>query len=101
GAEPWRLPPGGMVPDIGALALAALALAGIVLGLGLIENPIVTGEPVGGPFLNLILLGYGVPALLAGVLALVSRGTRPRPYGTTAAAAAVVLALAYLTLQVR
>jgi uncharacterized membrane protein len=45
-------------------------------------------------------LGYGVPALLAGVLALVSRGTRPRPYGAAAAAAAVALALAYLTLQV-
>ena len=101
GLERLRLRTGSMVHNIGALALAALALAGIVLGLGLIENPIVTGEPVGGPFLNLILLGYGVPALLAGVLALVSRGTRPRPYGTTAAAAAVVLALAYLTLQVR
>ncbi len=101
GLERLRLRTGSMVHDIGALALAALALAGIVLGLGLIENPIVTGEPVGGPFLNLILLGYGVPALLAGGLALVSRGTRPRPYGTTAAAAAVVLALAYLTLQVR
>ncbi len=100
GLERLRLRTGSVVHDIGALALAALALAGIVLGLGLIENPIATGEPVGGAFLNLILLGYGVPALLAGVLALVSRGTRPRPYGTTAASAAVALALAYLTLQV-
>jgi uncharacterized membrane protein len=100
GLERLRLRTGSVVHDIGALALAALALAGIVLGLGLIENPIATGEPVGGPFLNLILLGYGVPALLAGVLALVSRGTRPRPYGTTAAATAVALALGYLTLQV-
>jgi uncharacterized membrane protein len=100
GLERLRQRTGSTVHNIGALVIAALALAGIVLGLGLIENPIVTGEPVGGPFLNLILLGYGVPALLAGVLALVSRGTRPRPYGAAAAAAAVALALAYLTLQV-
>ena len=100
GLERLRLRTGSVVHNVGALALAALALAGIVLGLGLIENPILTGEPVGGPFLNLILLGYGVPALLAGVLALVSRGVRPPVYGTVAAVAAVALALAYLTLQV-
>ena len=100
GLERLRLRTGSVVHDIGALATAALALAGIVLGLGLFENPLATGEPVGGPFLNLILLGYGAPALLAGVLALVSRGTRPRAYGTAAAVAAVGLSLAYLTLQV-
>jgi uncharacterized membrane protein len=95
-----RLRTNGVVHNVGALAIAALALAGIVLGLGLLENPVATGEPVGGPFFNLILLGYGVPALLAGVLALVARGVRPQPYSTTAAIAAVALALAYLTLQV-
>jgi uncharacterized membrane protein len=71
-----------------------------VFGLGLSENPFFTGEPVGGPVFNLILLGYGIPALLAGVLGLVAREARPRPYGTIAAIAAVALALAYLTLQV-
>jgi uncharacterized membrane protein len=100
GLERLRLRTGSVVHNVGALAVAALALAGIVLGLGLIDNPILTGEPVGGPFFNLILLGYGVPALLAGVLALVARAVRPRAYGTIAAIAAVGLALAYLTLQV-
>jgi uncharacterized membrane protein len=100
GLERLRLRTGSLIHNVAALALAALALAGIVAGLGLIDNPILTGEPVGGPFFNLILLGYGVPALLAGVLALVARGVRPRPYGIIAAITAVGLALGYLTLQV-
>ena len=32
---------------------------------------------VGGPFINLILLGYGIPAVLAIALAMTTRGTRP------------------------
>ena len=34
-----------------------------------------TGEPVGGPFFNHILLGYGMPAVLLGVLARVVSDT--------------------------
>jgi uncharacterized membrane protein len=100
GLERVRLRTGSLIHNIAALAIAALALAGIVFGLGVAGNPLVTGESVGGPLINLILLGYGVTALLAGVLALVARGTRPPAYSTAAAVAAVVLALAYLTLQV-
>jgi uncharacterized membrane protein len=100
GLERLRLRSGSLVHNVGALAIAALALVAIVFGLGLIDNPLTTGEPVGGPFFNLILLGYGLPALLAGVLALVARGVRPPAYSTTMAIAAVALALAYLTLQV-
>jgi uncharacterized membrane protein len=100
GLERLRLRTRSVVHDLGALASAALALAAIVLGLGFIDNPLSTGEPVGGPFLNLILLGYGIPALLCGALALVARAARPRPYAITAAITAVALALAYLTLQV-
>src|SRR5580704_17742201 len=100
GLERLRLRSRSVIHDIGALAVAALAFVGIVLGLGLIDNPIATGEPVGGPLINLILLGYGVQAVLAGVLALVTRGVRPRPFSTTAAILAVGLGLAYLTLQV-
>ena len=58
-------------------------------------------DPVGGPFVNLILLGYGLPALLAAALALIARTTRPLAYRVVAAATAVALALAYLTLEVR
>jgi uncharacterized membrane protein len=89
------------VHDIGALIIAALTLAAIVFGLGIAENPLITGAPVGGPFINLILLGYGLPAVLAAVLALTARGVRPPQYSATAAVTAVALALLYLTLEVR
>ncbi|HEY6257984.1 MAG TPA: DUF2339 domain-containing protein [Xanthobacteraceae bacterium] len=100
GLERLRLRTRSVIHNFSALAIAVVALAQIVLGLGLIENPTITGAPVGGPFFNLILLGYGLPALLAAVLALVTRGLRPQAYSTTAAVVAVALALSYLTLQV-
>ena len=55
---------------IGARLLALALLFTIVFGLGAEFDPWQTGEPVGGPIINLVLLGYGIPALLAGVLAL-------------------------------
>jgi uncharacterized membrane protein len=89
-----------IIHDAGALIIAGLALAGIVFGLVLAENPLLTGEPVGGVFFNLILLGYGLPAVLAIILALIARTTRPMPYRAIAAAVSVGLALLYLSLQV-
>jgi uncharacterized membrane protein len=91
---------GSVVHDAGALILAGLTLLAIVFGLALAENPLLTFKPVGGLFFNLILLGYGLPAILATALALVTRGTRPEAYRIIAAVTAVSLALAYLTLQV-
>jgi uncharacterized membrane protein len=64
-------------------------------------NPMMTGERVGGTFFNLILLGYGFPAVLAIALALTTRDHRPMQYRWIAAATAFVLSVAYLTLQVR
>jgi len=100
GLERLRARSGSIVHDVAAVVLAALALVGIVFGLWGFENPLMTGEPVGGAFVNLILLGYGLPAVLAAVLALVARGTRPYGYRVVAAVAAVGLALAFLSLEV-
>jgi uncharacterized membrane protein len=80
GLEWLRGRTGSIVYDVGAVVVAAVTLAAIVIGLGIAENPLVTDAPVGGPFLNLILLGYGLPAVLAIVLALVARRTRPMAY---------------------
>jgi uncharacterized membrane protein len=101
GLERLRLRSYSMVHDIGALVIAALTLAAIVLGLGMIENPFFTGAPVGGRFVNLVLLGYGLPAVLTAILALISRGVRPKEYSAVAAVTAVALALVYLSLEVR
>jgi len=100
GLEWLRVRTGSVVYDVGARIIAGMTLVAIVIGLGFAENPLVTDEPVGGPFLNLILLGYGLPAVLAIVLALVARRTRSISYRAVSAAASVALALAYLTLQV-
>jgi uncharacterized membrane protein len=101
GLERLRLRSHSVVHDVAALVIAALTLAAIVVGLGMIENPFLTGTPVGGRFVNLILLGYGLPALLTAILALVSRGHRPREYSAVAAVTSVALALMYLSLEVR
>lgn len=90
-----------VIHNIGALIIAGLTLLAIVFGLGLVGNPMLWPGPVGGPFFNLILLGYALPALLSIVLALITRGVRPRAYSIVASVVAVGLALAYFTLQVR
>jgi uncharacterized membrane protein len=58
-------------------------------------------SPVGGAIVNLIMLAYGLPAVLAIALALIARTTRPLSYRIAAAITAVILALFYLTLEVR
>jgi uncharacterized membrane protein len=101
GLEHVRHRTGSVVHDVGAVIVAALTAAGVVIGLWMADNPLLSGEPVGsGPF-NLILLGYGIPAVLAIVLALRTRNVRPHGYRITAAAFAVLLMLSYLTLEVR
>jgi uncharacterized membrane protein len=90
-----------IVHDIGAMAMAALSLLAVVFDLSYAFDPHLSHTPVGGAFVNLILLGYGLPAVLAITLALIARTTRPLSYRITAAITAVALALFYLTLEVR
>ena len=86
-----------IVHNIGALVVAGIALTGIVFGLFIVENPVFTGSNVGGRVFNLILLGYGLPAVLAITLALIARTTRPMGYRAVAAVTSVVPALAFLS----
>jgi uncharacterized membrane protein len=90
-----------IIHDAGALIIAALTLAAIVFGLGFAGNPMIWPYNVGGGIFNLIMLGYGFPAVLAATLALATRDRRPAAYSQFSAVVAVALALAYLSLQVR
>jgi uncharacterized membrane protein len=101
GLERLRQYTRSIIHDVGALIIAGLTLSAIVFGLLLANNPMFTGEPVGGPVFNLVLLGYALPAVLAAALALYTRGLRPRYYSLIAAIVAVTLALSYLSLEVR
>ena len=56
---------------------------------------------VGGVFFNLLLLGYAMPAVLALLLSYAVAGQRPARYANTIAAFALVLALTYVTFEIR
>jgi uncharacterized membrane protein len=90
-----------VVHDVGAIVVAALTLLAIAFDLAYVFDPQLRTTPVGGPFVNLILLAYGLPAVLAIALALIARTTRPLSYRIVAAITAVALGLFYLTLEVR
>jgi uncharacterized membrane protein len=99
GLERVRGRTGSIVHDIGALIVAALTLGAVILDLA---NAIIGPFPlVATPFFNVILLGHGLPAVLAIILALIARGTRPMWYRAIAAITAVTLALFYLSLEVQ
>jgi uncharacterized membrane protein len=101
GLERLRVHTKSIVHDIGAQIIAIVTLLAIVFGLVVTLNPQSTGRPVVGTFFNLILLGYGIPAVLAAILAVVARESRPLVYRSIAAAVAVGLSILYLGLEVR
>jgi uncharacterized membrane protein len=84
-------------------AVHVAGVAGILLATTslLMTNPMVTGEEIGdGPLLAALFLGYLAPAIAAAVYALKTR-ERGDWQAPVAAAAALVLTLAYVTLEVR
>ncbi len=100
GLEHIRGRSGSVVHNAGALIVAALTLVCILLDLFVAvakEIPPVAGDA----FFNMVLVGYGLPAILAIGLALVARTTRPISYRAIAAITAVALALFYLSLEVQ
>jgi uncharacterized membrane protein len=101
GLEHVRRRTGSIVHNAGACIVAGLTLAAIIADLAYVTDPDLASNPVGGAFVNTILLGYGIPAVLAITLALIARTTRPLPYRAVAAITAMTLALFYLTLEVR
>ncbi len=101
GLERLRLRSHSVIHNVGAIAVTALAAILIVFGLFLIEMPMETGAPVGGLVFNNLLLGYALPAILALLLSYAVAGHRPKFYANTVAGFALVLALFYISLQVR
>ncbi len=92
----------GPVFATATLIAGTAGFAIIILAHFLFYNPLFSGEPVGtGIVFNDLLLGYAVPALLAAILYLVTRTTRPAAYAATAGGLAIALAFAYLSLTVR
>jgi uncharacterized membrane protein len=92
---------GSLVHDIGALLLTAIAGLISLFGLLLLENPLLSSIDVGGAFINRLLLGYAVPAVLMLLLSYAGAGRRPAFYANSIAASALVMALSYVTFEIR
>ncbi len=101
GLERLRIRSGSIVHNVGAVLLTAFAGLASLFGLLALENPMLWPEDVGGSLINLLLLGYALPAVLALLLSYAVAGYRPASYANTIAAGALVLALTYVTFEIR
>jgi uncharacterized membrane protein len=101
GLERLWIRTGSIVHNFSALLLAAFAALASVFGLLLMDNPLFWPVNIGGEFINALLLGYALPAVLALLLSYAVAGRRPASYANTIAGAALVLALSYVTLEIR
>jgi uncharacterized membrane protein len=101
GLERLRIRTGSIVHNVSAVLLTVFAAIATLFGLMLLETPIIWPIDVGGVFINLLLLAYAAPAVLALLLSYVVAGQRRAGYANTIAAAALVLALTYVTFEIR
>ena len=100
GLERLYLRTRSIVHNQAAVVLTLFAGIAVVLGLFMIVNPLFNPADVGGVIFNLLLLGYALPAVLALLLSYSVVG-RPAEYANAIAGGALILALAYVTLQIR
>jgi uncharacterized membrane protein len=101
GLERLRVRTGSRVHDIGAVLLTVFAGLAAIFGLMLLETPMLRPINVGGSFLNVLLLGYALPAVLTLLLSYAVAGRRHVYYANTIAAGALILALTYVSLEIR
>jgi uncharacterized membrane protein len=101
GLERLRIRSGSIVHNFSAVVLTVFAGLASLFGLLFLDNPAVWPIDVGGAFINLILLGYALPSLLMLLLSYAMAGRRRTGYANTIAAGALVLALGYVTLEIR
>jgi uncharacterized membrane protein len=101
GLERLRTRSGSIIHNVGAVLLTLDAGLVTVFGLMMLESPMLWPIDVGGVLINLLLLAYALPAVLALLLSYAVAGRRPAAYANTIAAAALVLALTYVTFEIR
>jgi len=101
GLERMRIRTGSVIHNLGALLLTWFAGLAILFGLFFIANPAIWSIRIEGTFINPLILGYAIPAVLALLLSYAVAGHRAAAYTNTIAAGALVLALAWITLEIR
>ena len=101
------LAPNALFPRAAPVVLAANIFAGAALvcaaaALGVLVNPVVSGEPIGGGvFWNALLLAYAAPAALCAALANVARRRSRLRLAQASSIAAILLVFGYATLETR
>lgn len=83
GLERLRIRTGSVIHNAGAILLTAFAGLAALFGLMGLENPVLWSIEVGGTIINLLLLGYALPAVLALLLSYAVAGRRPVAYANT------------------
>ncbi len=79
-----------------------LSMPIIIIGLGVVENPLFSGERIVGiPVFSSLLLAYLLPAAAALLLSRASRGAPSAWYPLSAAVLGLFLLFAYVTLEIR
>jgi uncharacterized membrane protein len=101
GLERLRIRTGSIVHNVSAILLTLFAAVVTIFGMLLLENPMIWSINVGGVFINLLLLAYAMPAILALLLSYTVAGRRSVAYANTIAGAALFLALVYISLEIR
>ena len=101
GLERLRIRTGSVIHNVAAILLTVFAGLASVFGLLFFDNPALWRIEIAGAFINPVLLGYALPAVLALLLSYAVAGRRPAAYANTIAGAALVLALSSVTLEIR
>ncbi|WP_371420100.1 DUF2339 domain-containing protein [Tardiphaga sp.] len=101
GLERLRVRSGSIVHNVSAVLLTLFAGIATLGGLMFLTNPGIWYIDVGGVVINLLLLGYALPAVLALLLSYTVAERRKPAYGNTIAGGALVLALMFVTLEIR
>lgn len=101
GLERLRIKSHSIVHNVAAVALTLLAGAAILFGLFFLENPTIWPIQIEGQFINELLLCYALPSVLALLLSYAAAGQRRPGYVNTIAGGALVLAIAYMSFEIR
>jgi uncharacterized membrane protein len=101
GLERLRIRTRSVIHNLGALLLTWFAGLAILFGLFFIANPLIWRIEIAGTFINPLILGYAIPAILALLLSYAVAGRRAAAYANIIAGGALVLALAWITLEIR
>ena len=101
GLERLRLRSRSIVHNVGAVLLTAFAGLAAIFGLLFFDNPALWRIAISHEFVNQILLGYAIPAILALLLSYAVAGQRSAAYANSIAGAALILALGYVTFEIR